>query len=491
MSEKINKQVVKATKWSTLSEIVAKLIVPITSMVLARLLTPEAFGVVTTLAMITSFAGLFTDAGFYNYIVQHEFKDDTDCLQSANVAFWSNFIMSIIVWVGIFLFADPLADLVGSPGLGHVLSIASLSIPISSLSCIQSALFKRSFDFKTLFKVRFVSVLIPLVTTIPLAIWLRNYWAIVLGGLINSIIGAILLITYSHWRPSFYYSFFKLRKMLSFSIWSQVESISIWLTLYVDVFIVGTMLNQYYLGLYKTSLTIGGSILSLVTASTTPVLFVSLSRLQNNEESFNQLFFKFQKLVGMLVIPISVGVFCFNDLVTAVLLGSQWTEAAGFIGLWGLTGGITVVLSHYASEVYRAKGHPKLSVLSQWLHIIAIWPVVLISVKYGFEVLYISRTVVRLQGIIVDLIIMYYYVHILTSQMIKNILPSVVSSIPIFFISYGIRIIDNGLIFQLFAILLCIIIYVVGLYQFSTERNVINAFYIKIRTIIKERECYH
>ena len=258
MSNNLNKQVAVAAKWSVLSEIVAKLIVPITSMVLARLLTPEVFGVVTTLAMVTSFASLFTDAGFLKYMIQHEFTDEVSCKRSANVAFWSNFTLSTFIWGIIVIYAEPLATLVGNPGLGHVLIIASLSIPIGAFSGIQSALYKRRLDFKTLFRVRVVSVLIPLVITVPLAYWLRSYWAIVLGGLINGVVSAILLTVLSDWKPSFFYSFSILKDMLSFSIWSQVESISIWLTCYVDVFIVGTMLSQYYLGLYKTSSAIVG-----------------------------------------------------------------------------------------------------------------------------------------------------------------------------------------------------------------------------------------
>ena len=68
-----NKVVVNATKWSAITEVVAKLISPITSMVLARLLAPEAFGVVATITMIVTFAEIFTDAGFQKYLIQHEF----------------------------------------------------------------------------------------------------------------------------------------------------------------------------------------------------------------------------------------------------------------------------------------------------------------------------------------------------------------------------------------------------------------------------------
>ena len=63
-----------ATRWSTLAEILAKLITPITSMILARLLTPEIYGIVASIAVITSFADMFTDAGFQKYIIQQLYQ---------------------------------------------------------------------------------------------------------------------------------------------------------------------------------------------------------------------------------------------------------------------------------------------------------------------------------------------------------------------------------------------------------------------------------
>lgn len=428
MQNELNIKVKSATKWSAITEIAAKLVTPITSMVLARLLTPEAFGVVTTLTMIITFAEIFTDAGFQKYLVQHEFKDNQDREESTNVAFWSNLIMSLFIWGIIIVFATPLAALVGNPGLGHVLIIACVSIPLAAFSSIQMALYKRDLDFKTLFKVRIISTIIPLLVTVPLAFWLRNYWALIIGTITVNVVNAVLLTAFSKWKPRFYYSFAKLKEMLSFTIWSMFEAVSIWLTGYVDVFIVGTMLSQYYLGLYKTSSTLVGQIMGLVTAITTPILFSALSRLQNDEKEFQYLFFKFQKLVALLVIPMGVGLFIFSDLATELILGSQWTEAAGFVGLWGLTSSVTIVLAHYCSEVYRAKGRPKLSVLAQVLHIIVLWPTVLIAVKYGFETLYIARSIVRLELIAVNLFIMYFAIKMPVGKMFTNILPSCIAA---------------------------------------------------------------
>ena len=302
-------KVVSAVKWSAITEVVAKLVLPLTSMVLARLLTPEAFGIVATITMIVSFAEIFTDAGFQKYIVQHNFKDQEDREQSTNVAFWSNLVMSLFLWLVIFIFDEPLAVLVGNPGLGYVISIASASIPLAAFSSIQMANYRRDLDFKTLFKARMIGLIVPLVITIPLAFWLRSFWALVIGTIAQNLVNAIVLTIFSTWKPKFYYSFEKLKEMFSFTIWSMIEAISIWLTHYVDIFIVGIALSQYYLGLYKTSMSIVGQITALITSITTPVLFSSLSRLQDNKAEFERLFLRFQKIVALLIFPIGVGLY--------------------------------------------------------------------------------------------------------------------------------------------------------------------------------------
>ncbi|HEM5203509.1 TPA: oligosaccharide flippase family protein, partial [Streptococcus suis] len=94
-----HKQVGNALKWSSLAEIVAKLITPLSNTILARLLTPEHFGVIATITMIISFADIFSDSGFQKYLVQHEFESEYELDKAANVAFSSNFLISIFLWL--------------------------------------------------------------------------------------------------------------------------------------------------------------------------------------------------------------------------------------------------------------------------------------------------------------------------------------------------------------------------------------------------------
>ena len=423
-----NKQVVTATKWSAITEIAAKLVAPVSTMVLARLLTPDAFGILVTATMVISFVEIFTDAGFQKYLIQHNFDSDKDLFQSSTVAFWSNLVLSLAIWLVIICFSENIATLVGNEGRGDVIAVSCFCIPLAAFSSIQMALYKRSFDFKTLFWVRIVGIMIPLVITIPLAFLTRSYWALIIGMIVLNLSNALILTAKSQWKPNFFYRISLLKEMYSFTVWSMFEAISIWMTSYIDIFIVGTMLSQHYLGVYRTSMSTVGQIMGLIVSATTPVLFSSLSKLQNDNRELRRMFFSFQKIVGILLIPLGVGIFLFSDLITDILLGDQWGEASHFIGLWGLTSSITIVFAYYCSEVFRAKGKPKLSTLAQVVHMAFLIPTVLWAVSYGFDFLCDIRALVRLTLILINVIILYGLTGISFIAMVKNVLPSLVAS---------------------------------------------------------------
>lgn len=480
MGELDRTKVVSATKWSAVTEIAAKLVSPLSTMILARLLAPEAFGVLVTAQMVISFAEIFTDAGFQKYLIQHQFRDEESLYQSTSVAFWSNLVMSIAIWIIIVLFSDKIAHLVGNDGYGLVVAVSCVCIPLSAFSSIQMALFKRDMDFKTLFLVRIVGVLVPLVVTIPLAYFTRSYWSLIIGMIALNLSNAILLTWKSRWKPHFFYRFSLFKEMFSFTVWSMLESISIWMTGYADIFIVGTMLNVYYMGIYRTATSIVGSIMGIITAATTPVLFSALSRLQDNDNEFRQLFFRFQKIVGLLVIPLGVGIFLFRDFVTMVLLGEQWKEASYFIGWWGLTDAVTIVLAHYSSEIFRAKGKPKYSVLAQLLHLCFLVPTVLVAAKYSFDVLCLSRSLVRLTLVAINLPLLYVLVKVTPLQMFGNLFHSMIAATAMA-LTYCMLPHTDNIVYTILYIILCGSVYVGVAMMFRTERNII----LNLKTILK------
>lgn len=472
MSTDLNQKIIKATKWSTAAELSAKLIAPISTMVLARVLTPEAYGVLVTATMVISFAEIFTDAGFQKYLIQHEFRDKDALFKATNVAFIANLTLSVAIWILICIFSNQIASLVGNQGYGLVIAIASICIPLAAFSSIQIAIYKRHFDFKTLFIVRIVGVAIPIVITIPLAIIIRSYWALIGGMIALNLSNAIILTIKSEWKPKKWFSWSEFHEMFSFTSWTMIEAISLWATSYVDIFIIGKMMNDYYLGLYRTSMSTVGQFVTVITAAIVPVLFSSISRLQNEPKEFNRMFLKFQKILSILIVPLGTLIFLYRNLITEILLGSQWHEAAYFIGLWALTSSVTIVLANITGEVYRAKGKPIISVIVQLSHIAFIIPTVILAIPYGFQTLCEWRSIIRLELILSNFIAVYYLVKITPFLQIKNIFPSILSAMLIIVISYLLPESSNYLI-SFIQLLVSGVIYTVILLLFPQERNII------------------
>ncbi len=488
MSNELTKKTGRAVAWSTSTEVITKLIVPFTNMLLARLLTPEAYGAVATISIVITFAELFTDAGFQKYVVQHEFKSEAELDRGTNVAFWTNFSISLLAVLLIALFRNPLAEFVGSPGLGTAMVIASSNIILVSFSSIQRARFRRALDFKSLFYLRVSATLIPFLVTIPLAFALRNYWALIIGDLAHKLFNAIFLWMRSSWKPRFFYDFSLFKEMFSYTIWILLESITIWLTGYVDIFILGKILSDYYLGIYKVSSTTVIGYMTLVTTALMPVLFSALSRYQKDDENFNKTYWLFFKYTSLLIIPMGIGVFVYRDWVRTILLGAQWEEATLYLGLSGLANGLTIPLTYLPSEVYRSKGYPKLSMFSQMVLIITLIPLVLFASQYSFKVLYIARCFVPcIVGILTHALLMHFKFGFRISKTIKTILPflassAVMAAAGVWFVRISSLMSSRmSMLWQTVSIVWCVIIYFAVLFVCfpKIRREVLEASFVK------------
>lgn len=476
----LSKSIYNATKWSAITNIMRKLVSPITNMVLARLLAPDAFGVVATINMVISFADIFSDAGFQKYLVQHEFDTETDLYKSANVAFWTNFSLSIFLWGIILAFRSPIATLVGSEGYGFHLAVAGLTIPLLSFSSIQQALFRRNFDFKGMFVPRMINSLIPVIVTIPLAYITRNCWALIIGSLASNFSDAVLLTIKSKWKPQLYYNFDKLKKMFSFSAWTLLESLSIWLTINIDIFILGRMISSHYLGLYKTSITSVNQITTLITTTIIPVLFSTLSRCQKDNELFQNTLYKFQKKSAIILIPMSIGMLMYSDVVTWILLGSQWRKATIFIGPLGLMQAFTVLYANFASEVYRAKGEPKVSFVVQIIYIVCIIPGVSYGAKVGFEQLCYIRAALMVLFILIHLIVLDKRYGFSVKKLIAGIIQPLYASFIMAVVGMLMYSRISNMPLKAASIIICMVVYFVSCLFFKDTRNIVVDFAKKI-----------
>lgn len=481
--------ILNATKWSSITEIMAKLVTPISNIILARLLLPEIFGVVASINMIVSFADVFADAGFQKYLIQHDFKSDQEYDEYICVAFWTNMVISFFAWIIIVIFSKNLAFLVGSQGKEKAIIISAVNLIFTSFSSIQMAIYKRNFEYKTLFIVKIFSIIVPFIVTIPLAIITRSYWALILGTLASNLINAIIMTIKSRWKPKLYYSIVHLKNMFSFSFWSLCESILVWCIAWGDTFIVSFVLSDYYLGLYKTSMSTVNSIINLVVVSTSSVLLSTLSRVKNNDVEYKKIYYKFQRYVSIVLIPMGVGIFIYRDFICKILLGAEWMEAASFIGIWGLISSISIFFNSYSGIVCTSKEKPKLSVEAQIIQLAFIFPVVYFSSRYSYSLLTYSRAYVRVVGFLVFMFILKRNFGISVFKVIQNLMPATICSLLMAISSVFMKGIFSNSFGNIISITLSALIYFILLFiLFPNIRREIFDF--AINNLVKKKRSF-
>lgn len=477
MNEKndIHLKMVRATKWSLGAELLAKLITPFVSMILARILVPEEFGIIATISMIIGLAELLTDAGFSKYLIQHNFKNNESLYEFANTAFLANFLVSFLLWGGIIKSATFLAELVGTPGYELAIIVSSFKLILTSVSGIQRAIYQRELNYKTIFFIRITVSFIPIAITVPLALAGFGYWSLIFGTLLNELCYVVILTIKSEWKPKLLFSFFKLKKMLSFSIWSLIEQFTIWLTTYADSFIIAKYLSQYYLGIYKQPYQLINNIFSMLTASIFSILFSALSRYNDNNNliGYKDILFKTQKILSIVIIPLGIGIFIYRSFVTSILLGSQWSDAEIVIGAFALERIVQIIINNFASEIYRSKGCPHLSVVAQLIFLSILISVCIFTLRIGFEQFVIARALLCLVFALIHLVLVYYNFRINILEIVPIIKSIIIASFIMGMTGWIFqKITSDSAIMTMIAVLICMSIYGILLIIFKDTRMI-------------------
>ena len=243
--------------------------------------------------------------------------------------------------------------------------------------------------------------------------------------------------------------------MFSYSAWSLAEAFSIWLTAWVDTFIISRFLDAYYLGIYKMPMAIVTTVMAMATSSLAPVLFAALSRVQQDEQA--------------------LGLFVFQDFVVDLLLGPQWKLAGIVLGSWALSSAIMTVTANLISEVFRAKGVPNLSFWTQILHLVVLIPVIYICIQYDFSIFVYARSIVRMEMLMVAMIFLALFIHMSALRVITNIGVYLITASIVGALAYSILHLYDAVWWTIACMILCVVLYVVILYLIPSERTIITS----------------
>ncbi|WP_446423921.1 oligosaccharide flippase family protein [Mailhella sp.] len=356
-----------ASRWSCLAELLLRLCAPLSTMILARLLTPEAFGLAAAVTVALSLAEIAQDAGFRTFLIQHPFRSQDELERSAAVALTSALFLSLLLCAVFLLGRTALAAWAGMEEAAPALALAALSLPFSACSGILNARFRREFRFRLLFRVRAAEAFCPLFLTVPLALCWPSFWALVAGMLGRALLRFFMLVRLARRERMrglhLCFDAVRLSEMLGFSLWTSVEFFVIWLCGSAPLAIVGRTLDAHALGLYSTTVTTATQIMATVSAAFLPVAFSVFSRTQDSAAALREALLLFQRRMAFFLFPLGAGVFLFSDMAVAFLLGPHWQEAAPFLGAYCAALAFVHSICHLSSEAIRAVGRPRLSAM--------------------------------------------------------------------------------------------------------------------------------
>jgi O-antigen/teichoic acid export membrane protein len=384
--EPVTQKAAGSVKWSALMEVVSRTASPIMFVILARLLTPEDFGVVSIAMIAISFSQMFWDAGLEKALIQTKEVPE----KAADVVFWTNLVLGIVTYIILFLIAPWLATFFNSPASMPVLRVLGLQVVIASLTSVQQALFVRDLDFRQLFWVKLATAFVPGLFSIPMAFFGYGVWSLIAGSLVGSLLNLALLWRKSPWRPQLGFDWHIARKLFGFGIWVVGESLAAWFFTWGDSTILGRFLGVEDLGVYRVGWTISMIIFGLLLNPFLPVLYPTFSRLQDDIHKLTETFRKANRVVISLALPVGVGLLLVGPHLVSVFFGNKWHGLGLVVSMLGLAQGVSWLVA-INPELYRAMGRADINTKLLFVAGLCYLPVYLFAAPHGLKVFLYAR----------------------------------------------------------------------------------------------------
>lgn len=391
----------RSIKWSILIETVSKFSTPLLYLLLAFLLVPEDFGIVTASFIIINFVQIIWDAGLSKSLVQTELP----IIEMANPVFWFNVIISCLIYLLILIWRTDIAYFLNIQDLVEVLPVLGLIIILQAGCSVQNILLLRHFNFKSILIAKLSIHFVPFVVAIPLAFMGFRFWSLVYGHLIGSLISLIVFWILCPWRPNINIKWKYLLHLSYFGVWTLIESFSIWFFNWGDNLLVGRYFGADYLGAY----TIGWSLVSMVFGFFVnpflPILYATFSRINNDATLLWNVFKKSTGLIVFITLPLSVLFFTFSQYFALILVEEKWILVLSVITKISLLYGIFGLIS-FNAELYRAVGKPDLNAKLMIIFICMYSLGYLLIIPLGFDEFVVGRLILGLITIPVHIIVM-------------------------------------------------------------------------------------
>ena len=337
----IKEETLSAISWNFFGKFSNQAVQFIVSIILARLLTPDDFGLIGMILVFLGFAELFSGLGFGWGLIQ---KKEIDEIHISSV-FWLNLVSGLAVSLIMLALSTYIAELYGEPRLKTIVMVMSLTFLIGALGFVQRALLQRLMDFRSLLIISLAATTFSGVVTISLALHGFGFWSLAIDVLISGLITTGLAWVLSPWRPKFSFAARAIADLSHFSGNLLGFSFFSYWVRNADNFLVGRYFNAYALGIYSRAFNIMLLPLNQISSVISQVMFVSLSRIQDDKTYVKQIYLRSVAAIALVTFPMMTGLFVVVDSFILALLGPQWADVIPLLRIFCCIGLVQSVLS--------------------------------------------------------------------------------------------------------------------------------------------------
>ena len=313
--------------------------------VLARLLTPDDFGVVAIATVFIAFFELFTNIGFSSAIIQHKELTTKDLSNIYSFTLWMGLGLSLLF----FASSWGIASYYENNTLRSICQILSVNLFLSSASMVPNTLFYKEKQFKLL-AIRTLCIQLTTGATAILAAWQgAGLYTLTIQPLLSGLLLYLISIKYHPVSPSFTLGLESIRKIWGYSMYQFLFNIINYFTRNLDKLLIGKYLGMDLLGYYEKSYRTMMLPVQNITYVITPVLHPILSDYQKDLKQLRIAHEKIVHILALIGFPISVlSYFCANEAIL-ILFGDQWQASVPAFQILSFTIGIQLVLSSSGS----------------------------------------------------------------------------------------------------------------------------------------------
>lgn len=360
------------------SQAVRIIVTILSTIVVARILSPGDYGVVAMVAPVTAFLLLFQNLGLSQAAIQAKTLDD----HQSNALFWLNMAASAAIMLVLLALSPVVAWFYHDPRPGYVTAASALTVLLSGSAIQHMALLNREMRFARLSAIDIATSLVGFAATVLAAFILRSYWALWIGTFVGSLVGRSLVWRSSRWRPSLKVSFAESWHLVRFGGSITGFNLINFLIRNLDNILIGRVWGPGALGLYDRSYRLMMFPLQNINAPLGRVVLPVLARLRDEPERYRRCYLLILRGLTLATIPAIAVAVATSDRLIPFLLGPRWS-AASPIFFWLSLAAFLQPVGNSTGWLFMSSGRP--GAMMRWaaFQMLMMVPAFVIGVQWG------------------------------------------------------------------------------------------------------------